>query len=99
MSNFKKLKTKKEILKSCGFDFDTFKLQNKKSAKKLLEAMEEYSDQNCDEIYSLINKYFEKLKPLEDLYRKEHPMPDNQFYLPDTTKFYQWIEKKLLKND
>jgi len=36
-----------------------------------------------------------ELDPLLKLYRKEHPQ--GEFYLPDKTKFYKWIRKKIKK--
>lgn len=91
-----KPKTKEEILESNGFDFEAFKLENEYSAKNLLLAMEQYSEQNCDKIQSLFTKPMEELKPLEDLYRKENPHPEGKFYLPDITDLYRWIKTKLI---
>ena len=65
----------------------------------ILAAMDAYSEQNCDAIQRLFMRPAEKLKPMEDLYRKEHPKPDKGFYLPDTTKFYEWIVKKILNQE
>lgn len=62
----------------------------------IIKAMEEYSEQNCDIIHDLFNRPAEKLKPLQDLYRKENPRPDGRFYTPDRTKFYTWIVSKIL---
>ena len=62
----------------------------------IYDAMEEYSEQNSDAEFELFNKPRQKLKPLEDLYRKENPRQDGKFYLPDTTSFYEWIVKKIL---
>jgi len=60
-----------------------------------LQAMEQYSEQNCDAIYELFSKPANILKPLENSYRKENPLPNNEFYLPDNSKFYKWIVKKV----
>jgi len=54
----------------------------------IIQAMEEYSNQNCDIIMEL-----DKLK---NLYRKENPRPDKRFFLPDRKTFYKWICKKIL---
>ena len=64
--------------------------------RSILAAMEEYSEQNCDQIQNLFTRPTKELKPLEDLYRKENPHPEGKFYLPDTTKFYKWIRIKIL---
>lgn len=93
-----KIRTKEEILDRNGFDFEAFKLENEYSAKNLLLAMDEYSEQNCDVIYNLFNRPAQKLKPLEDLYRKENQRPDGKFYIPDRTKFYEWITRKVLNS-
>ena len=94
-----KSKTKEEILDKNGFDFDAFKFENEYSAKNLLIAMDEYSEQNCSLIHELFNRPTEKLKPLADLYRKENPLPSGNFYIPDRTKFYEWITNKIITND
>ena len=61
-----------------------------------LTAMDKYAEQQSDLIFNLFDKPSQKLKPLEDLYRKENPFPDGRFYSPDTTKFYEWITAKIL---
>lgn len=43
----------------------------------------------------VLNKPREELKPLEDLYRKENPLLDGKFFIPDTTAFYKWIAQKI----
>jgi len=91
-----KIRTKEQILTRNGFDFEAFKFENEYSAKNILLAMEEYSEQNCDLIHNLFNKPTEKLKRLEDLYRKENPHPKGKFYIPDRTEFYEWITNKIL---
>lgn len=91
-----KIRTKEQILDRNGFDFEAFKFENEYSAKNILLAMDEYSEQNCDVIHNLFNRPAQKLKPLEDLYRKENPRPDGKFYIPDRTKFYEWITRKVL---
>lgn len=58
------------------------------------KAMEEYAENRCDAVYNLLARPAEKLKPLEELYRKEHPEPNGEFYRPDATMFYTWIAKK-----
>ena len=87
----KKTKTKEQILES-KYSLNE-EIQNK---NRILEAMEEYSEQNCDFIHNLFNRPAQKLKPLEDLYRKENPHPTGIFYIPDRTKFYEWITHKIL---
>jgi len=86
------MKTKQQILEK------HYKNYKKRIAydENVLEAMEEYAEQQCDVIYELYSKPTEKLKPLEDLYRKENPDPQGKFYLPDTTKFYEWIVSKII---
>ena len=41
--------TKEQILDRNGFDFEAFKLENEYSAKNLLLAMDEYSEQRVAE--------------------------------------------------
>ena len=91
-----KIRTKEQILDRNGFDFEAFKFENEYSAKNLLLAMDEYSEQNCDQIQNVFTRPTKELKPLEDLYRKENPHSEGKFYLPDTTTFYKWIRTKLL---
>lgn len=91
-----KIRTKEEILERNGFDFESFKFENQYSAKNILLAMDEYSEQNCEQIETLFTRPTKELKPLEDLYRKENPRTEGKFYLPDTTTFYKWIRIKLL---
>lgn len=55
---------------------------------------EKYAEQQNDVIYDLFNKPLEKLKPLEDLWRKENS-PDS-YITPDRTQFYKWIVGKIL---
>jgi len=57
---------------------------------------EEYAEQQTDALYRLYTKPRQVLKPLEDLYRKEHPLPDGRFYLPDETEFFRWIVEKIM---
>ena len=59
-----------------------------------IDAMVEYAEQQSDIIHNLFNKPAEKLKPLEDLWRKENS-PD-RYVTPDRTKFYEWIAAKML---
>lgn len=97
---------KKEILKrhfeNYGVRFEDYPIlwiDDAANAKQAIyDAMEEYSQQNCDVIHNLFNRPAEKLNPLEELYRKEHPDPEGRFYTPDRTKFYEWIVTKILKN-
>lgn len=77
---------------SSDADFD----EVAESTKHIYAAMEEYAEQNCDQIQTLFTRPTKELKPLEDLYRKENPHPKGKFYLPDTTTFYKWIRVKLL---
>lgn len=63
----------------------------------ILEAMEEYAEQSTEVIHNLFNKPAEILDELEDIYRKENPNKNNQFYLPDRSTFYKWIVKKIKK--
>lgn len=91
-----KIRTKEQILDRNGFDFKAFEFENEYSAKNLLRAMDEYSEQNCDQIHDLLTRPTKELEPLKDLFRKENPHPEGKFYLPDTTKFYRWIRIKLI---
>jgi hypothetical protein len=93
------MKTKEQILDKNGFDFEAFKFENEHSARNLLLAMDEYSEQNCDQIQNLYTKLGKELKPLEDLYRQENPNPERKFYLPDTKSFYIWIRKKVMEGN
>lgn len=90
------MKSKEEILKAHGFDIEAFALQNKNLANAILSAMEEYSEENCFHYFEFFSKPLEHLKPLEVIYRKEHPDPDGRFYTPDATSFYKWIVGKIL---
>lgn len=90
------MKTKEQILVSNGFDIEAFKFENENSANNLLLAMDEYAEQNCEQLQNLFSRSFKELKPLEDLYRKENPHSDDKFYLPDTATFFRWIRVKLL---
>lgn len=67
-----KIRTKEEILARNGFDFEAFKLENEYSAKNLLLAMEEYSEQTCKVVHNLYNQR-------EYLYKKENQRPDSKF--------------------
>lgn len=93
------MKTKEQILAKHGFYVEVLKSQNPECANSLLEAMDEYSEQQCGLVQDLFNRPTEQLKPLEDLYRKEHPYPEGRFYMPDRTKFYKWITSKILGNN
>ena len=88
-------KTKEQIL-SANLNLTAFYSLLPIVLSKILKSMDEYSDQNCNKIQELFSKPAEQLKPLEDLYRKENPRPDGKFYVPDTTKFYEWIRIKIL---
>jgi len=65
----------------------------------ILKAMQEYADNQCYVESEFMMKPREELKPLEELYRLEHPRPDGEFYLPDTTTFYKWIREKIITNN
>jgi len=88
-------KTKEQILNT-NFNLPVFRLLNPVIVDKIFASMDEYSDQNCNKIQELFSKPAKQLKPLEDLYRKENPRPDGKFYVPDATKFYEWIRIKIL---
>lgn len=90
------MKTKEQILVSNGIDIEAFKLENEYYANNILLAMDEYAEQNCEQIQNLFSRTTKELEPLEDLYRKENPHSEGKFYLPDTTTFYRWIRVKLL---
>ena len=55
----------------------------------------ERMEQQMSVLTNLLTKPTEALKPFEKWYRKENPLADGAFYLPDSTKFYTWIAKKL----
>ena len=62
----------------------------------------EFDEQQTHLLSRLYTKLYTKprqvLKPLEDLYRKENPLPNGRFYLPDETEFFKWIvEKTIIK--
>ena len=65
-----------------------------KQRKVALEAMWDYSKQNEDVIQDIFLKPMEELKPLEELYKKEHP--SEKYYTPDLTDLCKWITKKML---
>lgn len=68
------------------------------ATKDLANLVEAYSDEQCDLVGELHLKPTEKLKPLEDLWRKEN-YPCGKFVIPDTTKFYEWIVSKIMIPD
>lgn len=84
-----------EILKKYEEQND-FYISNPERREVVLTAMEEYADQSCEVIHNLFNKPAEILTILEDVYRKENPKENNQFYLPDRSEFYRWIVKKIV---
>lgn len=90
----KKPKTASQILKKYE-DANEYHF-HKLDRNWIEEAMAEYSAQNCDLIQELFNRPAQVLKPLEDLYRKDYPRLDGGFYVPDRTKFYEWIVNKIL---
>ncbi|MEK6878619.1 MAG: hypothetical protein AABY22_03375 [Nanoarchaeota archaeon] len=61
---------------------------------RILNAMNELSEQQCELIHDLFNNPCKELKPLEDLWRKENP--HHKFRIPDRTAFYKWIRLKIL---
>ena len=84
-----------EILKHFEEQKD-FSISNPERREVVLTAMEEYADQSCEVIHNLFNKPAEILAVLEEIYRNENPKENNQFYLPDRSKFYKWIVKKIV---
>lgn len=90
------MKTKEQILVSNGFDIEAFKFADEYTANIILLAMDEYAEQNCEQLQNLFSRTTKELEPLADLYRKENPHSEGKFYLPDTTTFYRWIRFKLL---
>lgn len=61
----------------------------------VLDAMEVYAEQQSGLVQELFTEPAKKLKPLEDLWRKEN-YPNGEYVIPDTTKFYEWITAKIL---
>ena len=57
-----------------------------------------YAEKRCEALAEVLNKPHEKLKPLEDLYRQENPIPGDEFYIPGKVAFYEWIVKKIMWN-
>ena len=89
-----KTKTAEEVLKS-KLDMKIAIVNNPDyTFNKVIEAMEEYAEQQSDLIHDLFNKPTIELKPLEDLWRKENPR--EKFTIPDRTAFYKWIRLKIL---
>jgi len=84
-----------EILKRFEEQND-FNVSNPERREVILTAMEEYADQSCEVVHNLFNKPAEILDCLEEVYRKENPKQNNQFYLPDRSEFYKWIVKKIV---
>ncbi len=56
----------------------------------------EYLEQESVKIHELYTKPLKILKPLEDLWRKEHPHPESKFVIPDLSEFYKWIVEKII---
>jgi len=61
----------------------------------IIHSMEVYAEQHSDLVQELFTEPAKKLKPLEDLWRKEN-YPCGKYVIPDTTKFYEWITAKIL---
>ena len=64
-----------------------------KNFNKLVNAVEEYVDNEVEAITNLLTKPAEILKPLQKLYIKENP--SNKPYIPSTIEFYKWIVNKI----
>lgn len=94
-----KAKTAEEILNSKNITPITRFHEYSYLYKSIIDAMEEYAEQETLMISLLYSKPERVLIPLEDMYRKEHPRPDGKFYLPDKTIFYKWIISKIIKDD
>ncbi len=60
----------------------------------VIKAMKVYAESQTDFIHNLFNNPCVELKPLEDLWRKEHP--SKHYTIPDRTEFYKWIRIKVL---
>lgn len=57
--------------------------------------LDKVTEQQCDYVQQLFTRPQEVFKPLQELYRKENPHPECKFYIPDATKFFQWIANKV----
>lgn len=88
------IETKEEILKRNVESIAKCKVKYNVTEKGILNAMEEYAEQQCDLIRDLYTKPTIQLKPLEDLWREENPR--DKFTIPDMTAFYKWIRIKIL---
>jgi len=95
-----KTKTKEEILIFCFgkecYESETADSEDSEFMDSTKEAMDLWSEQNCDIIHALFNNPCIELKPLEDLWRKENS--PNKFVIPDRTMFYKWITNKALSS-
>ncbi len=80
-------KTAKECWRRAGNNPDSYGLS-------VREAMDEYADSVNEYTYKLFNNPCVELKPLEDLWRDEHP--SDKYTIPDRTEFYKWIRIKVL---
>lgn len=90
------MKTDEEILEKNCPSMNNLYLDDQGRAfrGRILKAMNELSEQQCELIHDMFNKPCKELKPLEDLWRKENPHP--KFRIPDRTQFYKWIRIKIL---
>lgn len=93
-----KTKTKEEILIYCFgkecYESETADIEDSGFIDSTKEAMDLWSEQNCEIIRALFNNPCIELNPLEDLWRKENS--PNKFVIPDRTSFYRWITNKVL---
>ncbi len=82
-------KTPLECWRKAGLNPDNY-------SRAVREAMDEYADSVNEFTHNLFNNPCVELKPLEDLWRKEHPSDGDVYVIPDRTKFYEWIRIKIL---
>ncbi len=95
-----KTKTKEEILIYCFgkecYESETADSEDSGFMDCTKQAMDIWSEQNCEVIHALFNNPCIELKPLEDLWRKENS--PNKFVIPDRTEFYKWIRLKIVSS-
>jgi hypothetical protein len=62
---------------------------------EMCDDLDKVTEQQCDYIQQLFAKPQEVFKPLQELYRKENPHPNDKFYIPNATQFFKWIANKV----
>lgn len=77
-----------------------FRKEPKTDKEKLQVAMiADYAEKRCEALAEILNRPHEKLKPLEKLYVRETKPIGGDDFIPDRTLFYEWITKKILRDE